>query len=507
MSQELLDQDISFEASQLDRSVVVPDQIRTVIRTFRDNLYTEIFPWRSEVPKTLIFAKSDSHAEDIVQIVREEFAKWNDFCQKITYKTTGKKPDELIQDFRNSYNPRIAVTVDMIATGTDIKPLEVVIFLRDVKSQLLFDQMKWRWVRIINDTDFQWVTPDSTSKTHFIIVDAVWVCESDRGITKPLDKKPNIGFEKIMQAIAMGNTHPDLVSTILSRLSRVAKTFTDSQHDALEKIGNTTLHNLCTNISRAIDLDRVIDQAKITHNTENPSEEQIENSRKEIAKQALRPLYNPRYRDAIISFKKDNEQTIDTVSIDTVLFAGFSEQAKEKAQWLINDFQQFLEENKEELELIKAYYHVSYKEKIKYADLKKFTAAIEIKPILRNPENLWNALSMLYPDKVLESDGLGSTDFISIISFVWHQTNKLEPYKLTVQNHYEEWLKKQWNTYTNDQQTWLDLMKDHLSTSLELTPEIFEYWAFAQLGWLGRAYQLFWNNLMGVMEEMQRELV
>lgn len=140
----MLDEDLAFQASQLDRSVVVPDQIRTVIRAFRDNLFTEIFPGRTEVPKTLIFAKSDSHAEDIVQIIREEFAKGNDFCQKITYKTTGKKPEDLIQDFRNSYNPRIAVTVDMIATGTDIKPLEVVMFLRDVKSQLLFDQMKGR---------------------------------------------------------------------------------------------------------------------------------------------------------------------------------------------------------------------------------------------------------------------------------------------------------------------------------------------------------------------------
>ena len=74
-----------------------------------------------EVPKTLIFAKDDTHADDIVQIVREEFGKGNEFAAKITYKTTGRKPDELIAAFRNSYNPRIAVTVDMIATGTDVQ--------------------------------------------------------------------------------------------------------------------------------------------------------------------------------------------------------------------------------------------------------------------------------------------------------------------------------------------------------------------------------------------------
>ena len=134
---EQLDEDLDYDATQLDRDVVVRDQIRTVIRTFRDRLFTEIFPGRTEVPKTLVFAKDDSHAEDIVRIVREEFGKGNEFCQKITYKVTGDKPEDLIAAFRNSYNPRIAVTVDMISTGTDIKPLEVLLFMRPVQSRVL----------------------------------------------------------------------------------------------------------------------------------------------------------------------------------------------------------------------------------------------------------------------------------------------------------------------------------------------------------------------------------
>ncbi len=119
---EQLDDDFAYDPNQLDREVVSVDQIRTILRTFRDRLFTEMFPRRTDVPKTLIFAKDDSHAEDIVRIVREEFGKGNEFCQKITYQVTGGKPEDLINDFRNSYNPRIAVTVDMIATGTDIKP-------------------------------------------------------------------------------------------------------------------------------------------------------------------------------------------------------------------------------------------------------------------------------------------------------------------------------------------------------------------------------------------------
>ncbi len=170
---ERLDEDLAYGANQLDRDVVAMDQIRTVVRAFQDKLFTEIYPGRTEVPKTLIFAKDDSHAEDIVKIAREEFGKGNEFAQKITCKTTGKKPEDLIAEFRNSYFPRIAVTVDMIATGTDIKPLEVVLFMRSVRSRTFFEQMKGRGVRVISEDDLRAVTPDAKTKDHFIIVDAV----------------------------------------------------------------------------------------------------------------------------------------------------------------------------------------------------------------------------------------------------------------------------------------------------------------------------------------------
>src|SRR5208283_974718 len=197
-----LDEVLSYDPSELYRAVVSPDQIRTVIRTFRDQLFTEIFPGRTTVPKTLIFAKDDSHAEDIVKIVREEFGKGNDFCQKITYRTTGASPESLIASFRNSYNPRIAVTVDMIATGTDIKPLEIVFFMRTIKSRSFFEQMKGRGVRVINPDDLQSVTPDAREKDHFVIIDAVGVCEQDKTDSRPLEKKRSFSLEQLLQAVA-----------------------------------------------------------------------------------------------------------------------------------------------------------------------------------------------------------------------------------------------------------------------------------------------------------------
>src|SRR5439155_1342963 len=205
----------------IDRAVIAQDQIRTVLETFRDRLFTEIFPGRSDVPKTLIFAKDDSHADDIVQIAREVFSKGDDFIAKITYKATGRRADELIKAFRNSPNPRIAVTVDMIATGTDVKPLECVFFMRMVKSRSFFEQMRGRGVRVVTPTDLRGVTPDATVKDRFVLVDAVGVTETELIDTVPLDRKPTVPLERLLRQVSFGIRDPETASAIAARLSRL----------------------------------------------------------------------------------------------------------------------------------------------------------------------------------------------------------------------------------------------------------------------------------------------
>ncbi len=129
--------------------------------------------------------------------MREEFGKGNDFCQKITYRVTGEQPEDLIAEFRNSYNPRIAVTVDMIATGTDIKPLEVLLFMRAGQVAHLFEQMKGRGTRVISANDLSIVTSDAGRKDHFVIVDAVGVTENPKLDTQTLERKRSVPFPQL----------------------------------------------------------------------------------------------------------------------------------------------------------------------------------------------------------------------------------------------------------------------------------------------------------------------
>ena len=236
---ERLDEDFEYSKDQLDRSVVSLNQIRLLVKTFRQKLFTDIFPGRSEVPKTLIFAKDDSHANDIVQIVREEFGKGNDFCKKVTYKVSkdegNEKPEDIIQSFRNSYNPRVAVTVDMIATGTDIKPLEIIFFMRDIRSRVYFEQMKGRGTRTIADADLRAVTGDARSKTHFVIVDGVGVCESNKQDSKPMEQKQGVGFDKLIMDIALGKRNEEKISSLAGRLARIDRGMDEKQRSQVQE--------------------------------------------------------------------------------------------------------------------------------------------------------------------------------------------------------------------------------------------------------------------------------
>jgi type I restriction enzyme R subunit len=506
---EQLDEDLEYDATKLDRNVVAIDQIRTVICTFRDKLFTEIFPGRTDVPKTLIFAKDDSHAEDIVKIVREEFSKGNDFAQKITYKTTGKKPEELIAEFRNSYNPRIAVTVDMIATGTDIKPLEIVMFMRSVKSRSFFEQMKGRGVRIMNKDAFKLITPDAKAKDHFIIVDAVGVCERDKTDSKPMDRKKSVSFEKLLKAISFGNTDPNVVSSIAARLARFNKNMSEEDSQKIIELTNgKSLGGLVSDLVNALNPDNHIEKAKQNNpKADQLTQDQIQQTANSMIKHAVKPLCIPDLRNLILDIKQKNEQVIDNVSADAVMEAGFNAEALEKAKGMIESFKLFIEDNKDEITALQILYSKPYKSPLKYENIKELADAFNKPPHHFTEDNLWAAYAALEKSKVRGANSARiMTDLVSLVRFALNQENELVPFPEKVDTNFKAWLPQHKNEFTKEQLHWLEMIKDHIAGNLSIETDDFEYTPFSQEGGLGKVHQLFGDELNDILNELNEAL-
>jgi type I restriction enzyme R subunit len=511
---EQLDEDLVYESGQLDRDVVAPDQIRTVIRAFKDKLFTDIFPERTEVPKTLVFAKDDSHAEDIVQIVREEFGKGNEFCKKITYKTTGEKTEDLIASFRNSYYPRIAVTVDMISTGTDIRPLECLLFMRDVRSGVYFEQMKGRGTRTVLPTDLNAVTPDAYNKLGFVIIDAVGVCESDKTDSRPLERRHSVPFEKLIMSVALGARDQDTLSSLAGRLARFDKEIDDKDRMEVETAAEgKKLGTVVNELLDALDPDKQLEKAKELFKTENPTVAQLKQASQELANTACSIFDNPRFRTIAIDMKKRNEQIIDTVSKDSVIYAGADEGAKaELAKLRIKTFQDFIKENKDELTALQILYSQPYGIRhLTYDAIKQLAEAIKKPPYNLTPELVWMAYGQLEKSKV---KGAGPqkllTNMVSLVRFAIGADDVLQPFSESVNQKFDEWLtqqEKQGRSFTSEQLEWLNMIKDHIMTSAKIGIEDFENVPFNQKGGAIRANKLFGQELNKIMEELNTVLV
>ena len=320
-----LDEDVDYTPSQLDRDIVNPSQIRTVIRTFKENVFTSLFPRRKEVPKTLIFAKTDSHADDIIQIVREEFGEGNEFCKKITY--SAENPESVLSSFRNDYYPRIAVTVDMIATGTDVKPIECLIFMRDVRSKNYFEQMKGRGTRTLSKDDLQKVTPSATdNKDHFVIVDAVGVTKSKKSDTRTLERKPSVSMRELMMNVALSDKSEDTLTSLANRIIRLNSQMTPSEKKEFAETVGDSAGQVAEKLLNAFDEDAILHKAQEQFATGEPTDEQIAEAKKALVVEAVAPFQNPDVRDYIENVRRSHEQIIDNVNLDEVLFVGFDSQ-------------------------------------------------------------------------------------------------------------------------------------------------------------------------------------
>jgi type I restriction enzyme R subunit len=507
-----LDDNIEYTAKELDRSVTAPNQIRAVIQCFKDNLFTTLFPDRTGewVPKTLIFAKDDNHAEEIVHIVREIFGEGNNFCKKITYRNTGEDPKSLIKAFRVDPLPRITVTVDMIATGTDIKPVECLIFMRDVKSEGYYEQMKGRGVRSIKDADLQAVTPDARTKTRFILIDAVGVSESKKNVSQPLERKRNISFDKLIDQIAQGRRDDDALSSLAGRLAALETKLDDDDKDRIIAVRNgKTLRDLSNDLLDAIDPDK-IEAMATTRSGHNPPEDKIQIVQAELTETACRPFDDPKFRQLLKDIKQKSDIIIDDITTDEVLDASYD---LKRAGERIQSFKDFIEAHKDELLALQILYNQPYgKQKLTYGAIKDLTQKLTDPPHYLTTADVWQAYKRLDAAKVRGAPvDQQLTEIISLIRFALGMDDILEPFGHKIEQRFNLWMgrqKKAGRDFTEEQQNWLKAIASFIAANAEIQAEDFmTIPAFADKGGLIKARQLFGGDLNILMDELQMALV
>lgn len=507
-----MDEDLDYTTTDLDRDVVNPSQIRTVIRSFKENLFTQLFPHRREVPKTLIFAKTDSHADDIIQIVREEFGEGNEFCKKITCQAD--KPETVLSAFRNDYYPRIAVTVDMIATGTDVKPIECLIFMRDVRSKNYFEQMKGRGTRTLGKDDLQKVSPSATeNKDHFVIVDAVGVTKSKKTETRTLERKPSVSMKELMLNVAMGAKDEDTLTSLANRVVRLNSQMSPKERTAFTETVGSSAGSLAQHLLDAFDLDIISEKAGVDlsddHAPTAEEQQRMDAVKQALVKEAVQPFYDPDVRTYIENVRRSHEQVIDAVNLDTVLFAGYDTDQQANADRVLTTFRAFIEENKDEILALRILYDQRYKDRpMAIAQLKALYEKLKAQHI--TVERLWDCYAIKKPEKVKRGTLAQLTDLISIIRFEMGYADNLAPFADKVNYNFMQWtLRRNAGNvhFTDEQMDWLRLIKDHIAVSLSVEPADLDLSPFDRKGGLGRFYEVFGAEYEQVLQEMNVELV
>ncbi|AVX02580.1 type I site-specific deoxyribonuclease [Maritalea myrionectae] len=507
-----LDADLQYTAKELDRSVVAPNQIRTVLQAYKQKVFTELFPERSGewLPKTLIFAKDDNHAEEIVHAVREVFGEGNDFCKKITYRNTGEKPKELIKSFRVDPFPRVAVTVDMIATGTDIKPVEVLIFMRDVKSEGYYEQMKGRGVRSIPPADLKAVTPDARTKTRFILIDAVGVSETKKNASQPLERKKGISFDKLVDQIAQGRRDEEALSSLAGRLAALDRNLNDEDRARIaEETGGKRPRDLANALLDAIDVDN---QIKVINQTYGPAPtpEQEKQVVEKLIDYACEPFDVAPVRNLLKDIKKQSDIIIDETTTDQLTHAGFDLM---HAEAKIASFRSFIDENKDELTALQIIYNQTYAtNRLTHAAIKELANEMKNPPHHLLAADIWQAYKRLDASSVRGAPvDQQLTELVSLVRFALGYDKVLEPFAAKVEQRFNLWIgreKKAGRDYTDEQMAWLRTIANFVAANAEIEPRDFmESPSLAEQGGVLKAREVLGTGLNDMLDELQGALV
>ena len=449
----------TYTNKELNRSVINPAQIKLVLSTYRDAVYTELFndPQREAnfdwLPKTLIFALNETHATNIVQIAKEVFGRTdNRFVQKITYSTGDS--NELIRQFRNDRDFRIAVTCTLVATGTDIKPLEVVMFMRDVESLPLYIQMKGRGVRTIGDEQLRNVTPNAFSKDCFYLVDAVGVTEHEKTIPTVTDEPTTkiISLKELLERISHSYIPDEYLQRLAATLSRIYNKADNSQRAEFARLAHDDMKDLASRIYGALESGILPPFISV---------DEPNNERKGL----VAPLAN--HADARRYLLILAAGFVNTLmpGEDTLISKGFSiEEAKNTTE----AFEEFCREHSDEIEALRIIYN-NEGEPITYSMLKDLENKLKMADNHFTSKQLWNSYAIINPNSVRrsttkeESDAL--TNIIQLVRYAFRQIERLDNVVATSKQYFNLWLGQNQREITDKQREVISRIVDYIASN------------------------------------------
>jgi type I restriction enzyme R subunit len=431
----------------------------------------------------------------------------------VTYGST-EDPKSILTAFRNDYYPRIAVTVDMIATGTDVKPIECLLFMRDVRSKNYFEQMLGRATRTLGEDDLKRVSPSATQrKLGFIVVDAVGVTKSQKSASRQLERKPTVSLKDLMMSVAMGARDEDTLTTLAGRLARLDKVMTDRERKKFSDICDTPVIGIAANLLNAFDEDKIDEAVREKYGNNIPADKlpkYINEIRDEMITTATVPFNKPEVRDYIENVRKSHDQIIDNVNVDRVTFSGWDTDQEQKADEVVETFAKFIDDNRKVIDALEIIYSQSYRERPMTLEMVRTLYDALINENLP-PEKLWMAYSIKQPEKVRAKSVVNQlADIISLVRFKLGQTTELNTFGADVARRFRDWtIKKQSGAlkFTEEQMDWLRMLRDHIATSMSVMPDHLDLSPFDRRGGLGKFYELFGDEYESLLDEINYALL
>lgn len=470
-TRDSLEDERQFETSEVERKVTSPDSNRKVILELKK--YADEHEQRTgRIPKTLIFAANDlphtSHADQLVEICREVFGRGDSFARKITGRVD--RPLQQIREFRNRKQPGIVVTVDLLTTGVDIPDLEFIVFLRTVKSRILFEQMLGRGTRKGEHH------PD---KSHFVVFDCfdgtlLEYFRKSTGITAEPPDKPVRTIQEIIDDIWSNRDRDYNVRCLVKRLQRVEKEMDAAARQDFASFGvpHGDVGSYARSLSRKLQDDFV---------------------------ETMKLLRSEPFQDLLVSYSRKKRVFVraieheDTISSEYLIRDGKGTEYKPE-DYLVA-FSRFIDENSDKVDAIEIL--LDRPRDWNTSALTELKDKLAMAPERFTVENLQRAHELHYHKALVE-----------IISMVKHAADDSQPL-LTA----EERIRRAFTnltakkSFTVEQQKWLDRIRDHLVSNLSIDPDDFTLMpVFEQAGGWLQANRVFDGKLQDLLIELNEAI-